>query len=83
MLPEGNALHVSMYEAKKTMSALALEYIKSHACPNNYILYRKEYESLSNCSTCSESRWKKMDGSVAAYRKGVSAKVLWYFPLIP
>ncbi|KAK9204212.1 hypothetical protein WN943_014470 [Citrus x changshan-huyou] len=83
MLSEGNDLHVSMYEAKKTMSALGLEYIKIHACPNDCILYRKEYESLSNCPTCGESRWKKRDGSVAAYRNGVPAKVLWYFPLIP
>ncbi|XP_052297107.1 uncharacterized protein LOC127902292 [Citrus sinensis] len=83
MLPEGNDLPVSMYEAKKTMSALGLEYIKIHACPNDCILYRKEYESLSNCPTCDESRWKKRDGSVAAYRKGVPAKVLWYFPPIP
>ena len=83
MLPEGNDLPVSMYEAKKTMSALGLEYIKIHACPNDCILYRKEYESLSNCPTCGESRWKKRDCSVAAYRKGVPAKVLWYFPPIP
>ncbi|KAK9212492.1 hypothetical protein WN943_001874 [Citrus x changshan-huyou] len=82
MLPEGNDLPVSMYEAKKTMSALGLEYIKIHACPNDCILYRKEYESLSNCPTCGESRWKKRDGSVAAYRKGVPTKVLWYFPPI-
>ncbi|KAH9781219.1 hypothetical protein KPL71_008375 [Citrus sinensis] len=83
MLPEGNDLPVSMYEAKKTMSALGLEYIKIHACPNDCILYRKEYESPSNCPTCGESRWKKKDASVAAYRKGVPAKVLWYFPPIP
>ncbi|KAK9189986.1 hypothetical protein WN943_018586 [Citrus x changshan-huyou] len=83
MLPKGNDLPVSMYEAKKTMSALGLEYIKIHACPNDCILYRKEYESLSNCPTCGESRWKKRDGSVAAYRKGVPTKVLWYFPPIP
>ncbi|XP_024046507.1 uncharacterized protein LOC112100875 [Citrus clementina] len=83
MLPEGNDLPVSMYKAKQTMSALGLEYIKIHACPNDCILYRKEYESLSNCPTCGESRWKKRDGSVAAYRKGVPTKVLWYFPPIP
>lgn len=64
------------------MSALGLEYVKIHACLNNCILYRKEYASLSNCLTCGESKWKKKDGSVAVYRKGVQAKMLWYFPPI-
>ena len=40
--PENNEIPTSMYEAKKTMSALGLEYVKIHACANDYILYRKE-----------------------------------------
>ena len=71
-----------MYEAKKIMSALGSEYVKIHACPNDCILYRKEYEGLSKCPTCGLSRWKK-NGSVDKYRIGITAKVLWYFPPIP
>lgn len=72
-----------MYEGKKTISALGLKYIKIHACLYHCIFYRKECASLSICPACSESRWKRKDGSVAAYRKGVPAKALQYFPLIP
>ena len=59
LLPKSNEIHVSMYEAKKTMSALGLEYVKIHACPNDCILYKKEYKGLSNYPSCDLSRWKK------------------------
>ncbi|CAL9018711.1 unnamed protein product [Prunus brigantina] len=42
LLPEGNTIPTSMYEAKKTLCALGLSYEKMHACPNDCILYRKE-----------------------------------------
>ncbi|KAL6282054.1 hypothetical protein ACE6H2_012983 [Prunus campanulata] len=70
-----------MYEAKKTLCALGLSYEKIHACPNDCILYRKEYEDSTNCPTCGISRWKETkDGFL---KEGVAAKVLWYFPPIP
>ena len=81
--PKNNEIPTYMYEAKKTMSALGLEYVKIHACPNDCILYRKEYEGLLECPTCGLCRWKKKDGTVDQYRKGVPAKTLWYFPPIP
>ncbi|XP_024043026.1 uncharacterized protein LOC112099786 [Citrus clementina] len=59
--PKTNEIPTSMYEAKKTMSALGLEYVKIHACPNDCILYRKEYEGLLECPTCGLCRWKKKD----------------------
>ncbi|CAL8135684.1 unnamed protein product [Prunus armeniaca] len=51
LLPEGNTLPSSMYEAKKTLSALGMSYEKIHACPNDYILYGKDYEDSTNCPT--------------------------------
>ena len=41
------------------MSVLGLEYVKIHACPNDCILYRNEYEGLFECPSCGLSRWKK------------------------
>ena len=55
---------------------------KIHACSNDCVLYRKEYENLSECPTCRVSQWQKKNGSKEKYRKGVPVKVLWYFPLI-
>ena len=82
MLPEDNVLPSSMHEAKKTLSALGLEYEKIHACPNDCILYWKEYKDAIVCPNCGLSRWKLAKNS-KEQRKGVPAKVLWYFPPIP
>lgn len=74
ILPDGNVLPRRTYEAKKILCSMGLNYEKIHACPNDCILYRNEYESLDSCPECQESRYKKAR---------VPNKVLWYFPIIP
>ena len=82
MLPLNNEMPLSMYEAKKTFSALGMEYQKIHACPNDCILYRNQYKDDIACPICGKSRWKINDEG-KKIKKGVLAKVLWYFPPIP
>ncbi|XP_017228364.2 uncharacterized protein LOC108203745 [Daucus carota subsp. sativus] len=81
-LPKGNVLPPNMYEAKKTLTDLGLEYVKFHACPNDCVLYRGPVlESLDECPKCQISRWKiAKDDKV---RINVPARVMWYFPIIP
>ena len=55
MLPLNNELPLSMYEAKKTLNALGMEYEKIHACPNDCILYRNDLKDASSCPTCGTS----------------------------
>ncbi|KAI5350406.1 hypothetical protein L3X38_003297 [Prunus dulcis] len=80
LLLEGNTLPSSMYEAKKILSALGMSYEKIYACPNDYNLYRNDYEDSTNCPTCGVSRWK--EGKDAILKEGVPAKVVRYFPPI-
>ncbi|RLN07089.1 transposon protein, putative, CACTA, En/Spm sub-class [Panicum miliaceum] len=40
LLPEGNTLPGTTYEARKVVCPLGLEAQKIHACPNDCILYR-------------------------------------------
>ena len=47
MLSVNNEMPLSMYEAKKTLNALGMEYKKIHACPNDCILYRNELNERS------------------------------------
>ena len=83
MLPEGNKLPPTTYEAKKVV------YIqKIHTCPNNCILYRGEYEELDACPVCDAKQYKirqngpgDVDGDPG--RKKAPANVMWYFPIIP
>ncbi|KAL0551889.1 hypothetical protein IC582_010979 [Cucumis melo] len=81
ILPSPNDLPTSMYEAKKMLGALGMEYEKIHACPNDCCLYRKEYANAIVCPECGESRWKY--GKDANKKKKIPAKIMWYFPHIP
>ncbi|KAA0061187.1 uncharacterized protein E6C27_scaffold455G00110 [Cucumis melo var. makuwa] len=82
ILPTTNELPNSLYEAKKTLGALGMEYEKIHACPNNCCLYRKEFANATECSECGQSRWKNVKDRNEE-RKQIPSKVIWYFPPIP
>ena len=82
MLPVNNEMPLSMYEAKKALNALEMEYKKIHACPNDFILYRKELNDASSCPPCGMSRWK-VNKAEARNTKRIPTKVLWYFLPIP
>ncbi|XP_015639131.2 uncharacterized protein [Oryza sativa Japonica Group] len=89
ILPGGNKLPETTYEAKKIVCPLGLEVRKIHACPNDCILYRgEEYENLEACPVCKALRYKirrddpgEVDGQLT--KKRIPAKVMWYFPIIP
>jgi len=74
MLPQDNVLPCRMYEAKKMLSSIGMSYEKIHACPNDCILFRKEYSPLDKCPKCGALRYKKNSAPM---------KVVWYFPTIP
>ncbi|XP_060182233.1 uncharacterized protein LOC132611890 [Lycium barbarum] len=77
-LPEGETLPSSFYETKKIVESLGLKYEKIHACPNDCMLFRKEFSSkdVNECKICGASRWKNN-------ARKIPAKVLRYFPLKP
>jgi ssDNA-binding Zn-finger/Zn-ribbon topoisomerase 1 len=83
-LPEGNKLPRSNYEAQKLMCPLGMDYEKIHACPNDCVLYRKQYANLHECPRCGLSRYKIVENDATSTKKKPSpAKVLWYLPIIP
>ncbi|GKA68408.1 hypothetical protein Tco_0768325, partial [Tanacetum coccineum] len=84
--PEDNELPVSTYQAKNLTCSMGLEVQRIHACPNDCILYRKDYKDLHECPVCMESRYKhknltELDSDVT--KNGPPAKLLWYLPIIP
>ncbi|KAL6126154.1 hypothetical protein ACLB2K_074205 [Fragaria x ananassa] len=80
-LPTGNSIPDTLSGANKVLTALGMYYTKIDACPNDCILYRKDYEEETKCPRCTKSRWKF--DSNDKEREGVTAKTLWYFPIIP
>ncbi|XP_057443879.1 uncharacterized protein LOC130736038 [Lotus japonicus] len=78
-LPEGNVLPNSMYEVRKIIKDLGLDYVKIDACVNDCILFRGgEYENLDKCPICGESRWQENKK-----KNVVPNKVVRYFPIKP
>jgi hypothetical protein len=60
MLPQGNAVPKTVYEAKQIICPLGLEVEKIHACKNDCILYHgHEYEDLKKCSICELDRFNR------------------------
>ncbi|KAA0040158.1 transposase [Cucumis melo var. makuwa] len=75
ILPTINELPNSLYEAKKTLGALGMEYEKIHACPNNCCLYRKEFSNATECPECGQSRWRNVKDRNEE-RKQIPSKVI-------
>ncbi|XP_024005031.1 uncharacterized protein LOC112082164 [Eutrema salsugineum] len=80
MLPLDNVLPKSTDEMKKFLKMFGFGYNVIHACKNDCILYRNQYEELVSCPRCSESRWEK-DKHTGGDKQGIPAKVLRYFPI--
>jgi hypothetical protein len=58
LLPKLNTLPTSTYRVKNLIYLLSICVDKIHACPNHYILYRKEYEFNTKCLVCDASQYK-------------------------
>ncbi|KAG4968165.1 hypothetical protein JHK87_033816 [Glycine soja] len=58
ILPDGNILPKSHYEAKKILCPVGMKYQNIHACPNDCILYRNEFAEMRNFPTCGVSCYK-------------------------
>src|SRR5512141_93473 len=84
LLPEGNTLPETTHEAKQVLCPLGLEVHRIHACPNDCILYHKQYADLDACPICKASRYKRKksvdEGNKS--KRGGPAKVVWYLPII-
>jgi hypothetical protein len=90
MLSKASELPATTYAAKQPVCPLVLEIQKIHACPNDCILYRGEYENLDACPVCYASRYKikrddpgDVEGNGEHPRKRIPTKVMWYAPIIP
>jgi len=65
---------------------MGMVYKKIHVCPNDCILYRKNFELLKSCLRCGLSSYKlkqKDDDTIEEIEKhGPPMKVMWYLPII-
>jgi hypothetical protein len=88
MLPQGNTVPETVYEAKQIIYPLDLKVENIHACKNDCILYHgAEYEDLEKYPICGFNRFNHRkdgwDDENCNRRKGEPKIVFWYFPIIP
>ena len=77
ILPPGNCLPKTEYEASKILRRLGLAYNLIHACPNGCCLFKDNLEDAERCPVCEKDRYR-MCG-----RSRVPTLILRHFPLIP
>ena len=86
MLLEGNTLPTRNYGAKKILCSMGMKCKRIHACPNDYILYRKEFEDLKKCPKCGSSLYRKKrnnEDNGQIENEGYALKVFWYLSIVP
>ena len=77
ILPIGNCLPKTEYEASKILRRLGLAYNMIHACPNGCCLFKGDLDEADKCPVCKCDRYR-MCG-----RSRVPTLILRHFPLIP
>jgi len=78
LLPPSNILPRTYRDLYAIMKDIGMEYQAIDACPNDHILYYKQYEFETECPECHSSRYR-----TDQVTKKVSHKVLRYIPIIP
>ncbi|OAO89364.1 hypothetical protein AXX17_ATUG01290 [Arabidopsis thaliana] len=73
MLSKDNVLPKSLAAIKRFLKIFGFGYENIHACKNNCILYRKEFEKLDSCPRCKVLRWE-MDKHSNEIKVGIPAK---------
>ncbi|XP_048497954.1 uncharacterized protein LOC125496516 [Beta vulgaris subsp. vulgaris] len=77
VIPNAN-LPSNFNEAKKIIRDLGLDYRKIHACPNDCMLYWKEYEDAEECHTAKSMAWhadeREEDGNLRHPANGLTWK---------
>nr|CAH66359.1 H0607F01.4 [Oryza sativa] len=84
MLLVENTLPKTTYEVKQILCPLGLEVRRINACPNDCILYHKQYADLDACPICKASRYKRRESADEAKKSksGGPAKVVRYLTII-
>ncbi|XP_016173163.1 uncharacterized protein LOC107615629 [Arachis ipaensis] len=78
----------SFHKTKAMIRDLGLDYKKIDACPNDFLLYRKELKDEKQCRVCGTSRYTENSSDNSENqpdKKGrpIPEKTLRYFPIIP
>jgi hypothetical protein len=57
VLPMNHKMSKDMYQSKKLLFALGMEYEKIDVCKDNYMILYKEHKNETKCLKCGKSRF--------------------------
>jgi hypothetical protein len=69
LIPSNHKMPKDLYQSKKIVSGLGMNYKKIDVCEDNCMLFWKEYEAATHCQKCGKSRYAevlKEDGTTFA-----------------
>jgi hypothetical protein len=72
-----------MYQSKKLLYGLGMDYKKIDVCGNNCMLFWKETASEKKCTVCGERRFVEVEDDGLTVTTEIARKQLRYMPLIP
>jgi hypothetical protein len=84
VLPSNHKMSKDMYQSKKLLSALSMEYKKIDACKDNWMLFYKEHKEEMKCLKCGKLWFVEAineDGEKVTMK--IAHKQLCYMPLTP
>jgi hypothetical protein len=71
-----------LYQSKKIVTGLGMNYEKIDVCERNFILFWKEHKDDTKCMHCGRSRYVKVVNEYGAYvTTKVAVKELCYMPI--
>jgi hypothetical protein len=84
LIPMKHNMPKYLYQSKKNVSSLGMNYEKIDVCEKNCILFWKEHNDDTKCMHCGQSRYVKVvnkDGASITIK--VAVKQLCYMPVTP
>jgi hypothetical protein len=84
VLPENQKMPKDIYQSKKLLSELGMDFEKIDVCDNNCMLIWKETASEEKCTVCGERRFVEVENNDGlTVTTNIAHKQLRYMPLIP
>jgi hypothetical protein len=69
-----------MYQSKKLLYALSMEYEKIDVCKDNYMIFYKEHKNETKCLKCGKLRFVKVINEDGEVTTKTTHKQLRYMP---
>jgi hypothetical protein len=84
LIPMNHNMLKDLYQSKKIVSSLGMNYKKIDTCKENYMLFWKEHNDYTKCMHYGRSRYVKLiNEDVASVTTKVDVKQLRYIPIMP